>query len=108
MMNKKANDEIRREEGVTLEVKFEGSENVPIVFANNLFIRHEEDIFIITFAQAHGPYIVNPTPEQLKQIGKIPSQVVARIAVSPVKMKEFLDVMSDIYERFMKMKTGKV
>lgn len=108
MMNKKANDEIRREEGVTLEVEFEGSENVPIVFANNLFVRHEEDIFIITFAQAHGPYIVNPTPEQLKQIGRIPSQVVARIAVSPVKMKEFLSVLSGNFDRFMKMKMGKV
>lgn len=108
MMNKKANDEIRREESVTLEVEFEGSENVPIVFANNLFIRHEEDMFIITFAQAHGPYIVNPTPEQLKQIGKIPSQVVARIAVSPVKMKDFLNVLSGNYEQFIKMKAESV
>ena len=108
MVNKKANDGIRREEGVVLEVEFKGSENVPIVFANNMFVRHEEDMFIITFSQTHGPYIVNPTPEQLKQIDKVPSQVIARIAVSPNKMKKFLDVLSGNFEQFMKMKTGEV
>lgn len=108
-MNKKANnDEVQRDEGVKLEVEFTGSENVPIVFANNVFVRHEEDMFIITFAQAHGPYIVKPTPEQLKKIGKVPSQVVARIAVSPIKMKEFLKVLSGNFERFMKMKAESV
>ena len=107
-MNEKAKDEILSEKGFKLQVEFEGGENVPIVFANNLFVRHEEDMFVITFAQAHGPYIVKPTMEQLKQIGKIPSQVVARIAVSPIRMKEFLNVLSGNYQQFIKMKTGKV
>ena len=102
MANKK--DEVKRDEGVMLEVEFIGSEDVPIVFANNVFVRHEEDIFIITFAQAHGPYIDKPTTEQLKKIGKVPSRVVARVAVSPVKMKEFLDVLNGNFESFKKMK----
>ena len=107
-MSKKNRQAIPKEEGLILEVEFEGSENVPIVFANNMFVRHEEDMFIITFAQAHGPYIVKPTVEQLKEIGKVPTQVVARIAVSPIRMKEFLNVLNGNYEQFIKMKTGKV
>lgn len=107
-MNEKAKDEILSKKGFKFEVEFEGGENVPIVFANNLFVRHEEDMFIITFAQAHGPYIVKPTMEQLKQVGKVPSQVVARIAVSPLRMKEFLNALIGNYEQFIKMKTESV
>ena len=80
----------------------------PTSFANNVFVRYAEETFLITFAQAHGPYIINPTDEQLKQIGKIPSQVVARIALSPVKMKKFLDVLSSNYQKVMEVKVDKV
>jgi hypothetical protein len=109
VMSKKTDDvKVQQDGGVTLEVEITGSEDVPIVFANNIFVRHEEDMFLITFAQAHGPYIANPTPEQLKKIGKVPSQIVARIAVSPTRMKEFLNVLNGNFERFMKKRTGSV
>ena len=97
-----------QDEGVTLKVTFEGGEDVPIVYASNVFVRHAEDVFLITFAQAHGPYIVNPTVEQLKQIRTIPARIVSRIAVPPSKMKEILDVLNGNYTQFTKTQQGKV
>ena len=91
-----------QDEGVMLQVTFEGSEDVPIVYASNVFVRHAEDVFLITFAQAHGPYIVNPTVEQLKQMRTVPAKIVSRIAVPPSRMKEILDVLNGNYEQFAK------
>lgn len=106
-MNKEDRQKIPRGKGISLEISFESSEDIPIVYAGNVFVRHMEDMFIITFAQAHGPYIVNPTVEQLKQIGKIPAKVVARIAVPPSQMKEILDVLNGNYDQFLKGQKGK-
>lgn len=107
-MNKEDTEKRPREEGVVLQITFEGSEDVPIVFASNVFVRHTDDVFLITFAQAHGPYIVNPTAEQLKQIGTIPARIVSRIAVPPSQMKEILDALNDNYRRFVKTQRGEV
>ena len=97
-----------QDEGVMLQVTFEGSEDVPIVYASNVFVRHAEDVFLITFAQAHGPYIVNPTVEQLKQMRTVPAKIVSRIAVPPSRLKEILDVLNGNYEHFVKTQQGRV
>lgn len=107
-MNKENTEKKVQADVVELEITFEGSEDIPIAFANHIFIRHMEDVFLVTFAQSHGPYIVNPTAEQLKQMHTIPAKVVARIAVPPTKMKEIIDVLNENYSRFVKTKQGKV
>jgi len=104
-------EQIRKEpeeKSIVLEITFEGAENVPIVFASNVFVSHTEDVFLITFAQAHPPYIVRPTVEQLRKLGTIPAQVVARIAVPPSKMKEILEVLNGNYQQFVKSQRGEV
>ncbi len=93
-----------KKQGMMLEINFEGAEEVPIAFVNHVFVRHFEDVFLVSFAQSHGPYIVSPTPQQLKQMGKVPARVVARIAIPPTKMKEILDVLNDNYARYLKRK----
>lgn len=107
-MNKEGTEKRPQDAGVTLEVTFEGGEDVPIVYASNVFVRHAEDVFLITFAQAHGPYIVNPTMEQLKQMRTVPAKIVSRIAVPPSRLKEILDVLNGNYEHFVKTQQERV
>ena len=106
-MNSEGKGKKSPEVAVKLQVTFEGGEQIPIVYASNVFVRHTEDVFLLTFAQAHGPYIVNPTNEQLRQMKTIPAQVVARIAVPPSQMKTWLDVLNSNYAQFKQIKKGK-
>lgn len=96
-LTKKINDEI-----VTLEITFEGAEDVPILYASNVFVRHENDVFLLTFAQAHGPYLIDITKEELESMKTIPAKIVARLAIPPSRMKEIVNVLSGNYEAYEK------
>lgn len=94
-----------KEVGIRAKSEWVDAESVPIVYANHLFVRHEEDNFVITLGQAHGPYWLE-IPEELK--GKeveVPIHVVARIAVPPKAMKSMLDALNQNYESFLKKRT---
>ena len=90
---------------VRAKLEWADAESVPVVYANHVFVRHEEDVFVITFGQAHGPYWLE-IPEVLrgKEI-KLPIHAIARIAVPPQAMKSILDALNQNYERFLKKGT---
>jgi hypothetical protein len=91
-----------KEVGVRAKLEWVDAEAVPIVYANHLFVRHEEDNFVITLGQAHGPYWLE-IPEELKgREIKVPIHAVARIAVPPQAMKSMLDALNQNYERFLR------
>lgn len=98
----------QRRESLEKEVpiRIEGSEEVPIAHVNHVFVAHTTDEFFVTFAQLHPPYWVEPTKEEVEQLTYIPAKVVARIALSPSKMKAFIDALNTNYEKFMKKKEG--
>lgn len=94
-----------KEIGVRAKLEWSDAESVPIVYANHLFVRHEEDVFVITLGQAHGPYWLEiPEGPKDKEI-KVPIHTVARIAVPPQAMKSMLDALNQNYERFLEKKT---
>jgi len=94
-----------RETGVRARLEWVDAESVPIVYANQLFVRHEEDNFVITLGQAHGPYWLE-IPEELKgKEIKVPIHAIARITVSPHAMKSMLDALNQNYESFLKKQT---
>ncbi len=91
-----------KEVGVRAKLEWSDAESVPIIYANHLFVRHEEDNFVITIGQAHGPYWLE-MPEEVKgKEIKVPIHAVARIAVSPQSMKSMLDALNQNYERFLR------
>jgi len=93
-----------KEVSVRAKLEWVDAEAVPIVYANHLFVRHEEDNFVITLGQAHGPYW-REIPEELKgKEIKVSIHAVARIAVPPQAMKLMLDALNQNYERFLKTK----
>ena len=94
-----------RETSVPARLEWADAESVPVVYANQVFVRHEEDIFVITLGQAHGPYWLE-IPEELKgKEFKVPIHTVARIAVPPQAMKSMLDALNQNYARFLKRRT---
>lgn len=87
-------------------ITFEGADEVSIQHANCFFVSHTDDEFFITFAQAHPPYKLKMTKEEVDEIRKsgLRSKVIARIMVSPIKMKELLDVLNENYGRFSRIR----
>lgn len=83
----------------SVEVRFEGGEDIPILFANNLFVRQSDDGFLVSFAQSHGPYSLNPTLEDLKREG-VPATIIARLLIPPNRMREFVTILNNMLERW--------
>lgn len=95
--------EIREKE---VPIRIEGFEEIPIAHVNHIFIVHTTDEFFITFAQLHPPYWVEPTKEEVEQLKYLPAKVVARIAISPSKLKDLIDLLNTNYQKFIKKKEG--
>lgn len=89
-----------------VQIHIEGAEDVPIVHVNHVFVAHTTDEFFITLAQLHPPYWLEPTKEEVEQLKYLPAKVVARVALSPSKMKELIDTLNKNYQKFIKKKEG--
>lgn len=90
----------------TVPIIFGGADEVPIQHANCFFVSHTDDEFFITFAQAHPPYKLKMTKQEIDEIKRsgLRSRVIARIMVSPIKMKELLDILNENYDKFRRIR----
>ncbi len=99
-MNKKLNDISK-----TIPIKFEYPENIESKFVTNIVVQNQQDHFIISFFEANLPPILGDTEEQKKElldsIDSIPAKCVSKIIVTPQKMKDFIDVLSRNYNKFL-------
>ena len=86
-----------RSQIVTGQVRFEGGEEIPILFANHVFVRSGPDGFLVSFAQSHGPYDLNITTETLRNEG-IAAKIVARLIVPPNRMRQFAEIFNNVTE----------
>lgn len=82
-----------------VSVTFEGGESVPILFANHIFVRVGTDGFLVSFAQSHGPFIVNPTKADLLKTG-VPAKIVTRLAIPPARMRAMVDILNKMLEQY--------
>ena len=96
-------EEQRREIEVerTIPIRIVGAEEIPMSYVNYVFVSHTTDEFFMTFAQIHPPYLLAPTKEEVGQLTHIPAKVVARIALTPSKMKELIDALNENYKKFI-------
>ncbi len=86
-----------RSKTLQVQVRFEGGEEIPIVFANHVFVRSGPDGFLVSFAQSHGPYEVELTPELL-QLEGVAAKIIARLLVPPNRMREFAEIFGRLTE----------
>jgi len=61
-------------------------------------VRRGPDGFLVSFAQAHGPYIVNATAEDLQREG-VAARVIARLLIPPNRMREFAEIFNNMVEQ---------
>lgn len=99
-----ANNQKRQEGQVTLPIRIEGAEDIPVLYVNYIFVSHTNDEFFVTFAQLHPPYLISPTKSDVEELKSIPATVVSRIALTPGKFKELIDALQRNYQQYAKQK----
>ncbi len=90
-------------EQIELPLFFLGAEDTPIVFANLLVVQHQNKEFILTFAQYSPPLLMGSDEErvtQAKNMPYVPVKVIARIGMTPERMKEVIDTLTLNYKKF--------
>jgi len=75
-------------------------------FVSNIIIQHESDHFILAFFEIWPPVILGETDEEkriaIESLEQIEAKCVARLVVSPTKMREFARAIQEnlaIYEK---------
>lgn len=94
----------KRQVKVGLPIRVEGAEDIPILYANYVFVTHTNDEFFVTLAQLHPPYLIAPKRSEIEELTSIPATVVSRTAFTPAKFKELIDVLQQNYQKYTKQK----
>ncbi len=89
--------EVHREEAVTTQLHYVGGEELPMLFANHIFIRAHGVAFYVAFAQSHGPWEIRADPERLAREG-VNARIVSSLALTADKWKEMLEVAVRQYD----------
>ncbi|MBC8438080.1 MAG: hypothetical protein H8D87_00130 [Deltaproteobacteria bacterium] len=82
------------------------AEDLPALYANNLYISHGgENEFHLFFGHLTPPITHGLTEDEMPDNVEI--KPVAKIVVTPEMMGEFLQVLNDNYEKLLNKKEGK-
>jgi len=92
------------EENFSIPIRWESTSRNPILFTNQIFVRAHEDHFIVTFGQTDLPYEVELSEETKERLGKqgLPIQVVARLAIAPASMGQFIQHLTAVHDSWQK------
>jgi hypothetical protein len=81
-------------------------------FVSNVVVQHQPDAFILSFFEVWPPAILGESDEEKKQaidaIDHVEAKCVARLVLTPSKMREFLETMSENlqnYEHMMQLQS---
>lgn len=75
-------------------------DRVPISYANNFYVNHNEHEFVLTLAEVAPPPTLHMTEEELAALESIEAIVTARIAMSPSRFKDVVTAMSENYMKW--------
>jgi non-ribosomal peptide synthetase component F len=102
------------EEIVAKEIRIERvyPEDLQSHFVSNIVVQHQPGIFILSFFEVWPPAILGESDEEKKQvidtIDHVEAKCVARLVLTPSKMREFLETMSENlhnYEHMMQIQS---
>ena len=99
-----SNNQKTGEKSIALPIRVEGAEDVPILYANYIFVTHTDDEFFLTLGQLHPPYLLSPTKREVEELKSIRATVVSRTAFTPGKFKELIDMLQQNYRKYAKRK----
>lgn len=94
------NETLTREAGapvqeIRIPLEWHVPEELPTHYATNLVIQHTEHEFFITFFELVPPITLGKTPEEITRIESVRARALTRVAVSPKRLEEFIQVMQD-------------
>jgi hypothetical protein len=95
-------------QGSAIPLRFDVPDSIETRYATNFTAQHTEQEFIIGFYEARPPILLG-TPEQnlaaLRELGSVSARCVARVVVSPSRMRELIQVLTTNYENFLSRRT---
>ena len=95
-------------EEMRVPIVFQGIDDVPVLFCNQLVVQHQQNEFVITFGQLAPPILLG-TPEerreQAKQVPYVAVKVVARIGLTSDRMVEFIKAMQDNLRKYQEKRS---
>ena len=94
---------------VALPVVWEMPTGFPAHYATHLVVQHTDEDFTITFWDLRPPVLIGTLDEKRKQVEtlrEVRPTPLARIVVSPRRMREFTQVMRDNLRTFDESNAG--
>jgi hypothetical protein len=86
---------IRSQGQLSVKLKWGSDEDLPTIYANNLFISHAGQEFYIVFGEAALTIVDKENPPDTLEI-----KPVVKLAISPQNMLTFLEVIKNNVERY--------
>jgi hypothetical protein len=84
-------------ESVNVPVVWVGAEDVPVLLANQFVAQVDKGEVFLTVGQLVPPAILGATPEERRQqaenIQFVPVKPIARIAMTPTRLRELISVL---------------
>jgi len=80
----------------TVPVVYTDMEEVPIVFANQFIIQHQQDEFILTMGQLQPPLLLGSPEDRMEQVKKltyVPVKVVAKFGFTRERLTELIKAL---------------
>jgi hypothetical protein len=73
-----------------------------LVYSNNFYINHTEHEFIFALASVVPPPVLHMTEAELSKLDHVDARIVARVAMSPSRFREFVSGAVDNYNAWVK------
>jgi hypothetical protein len=84
------------EEPIQVPIVFIGADEIPVHYANQFVVQHEQNEFFLTVGTVTPPILLGSEEERLRQASQlsyIPIRVVARIAMTRDRLTELIGVL---------------
>jgi hypothetical protein len=91
---------------ITLRLKWPREIDLPTIYANHVYISHVGPEFILIFGEAELPILVDPSPEELEEIGEVAIKPVVKLAVSPDAMMSIASVIQANIQKYLDKQAG--
>ncbi len=92
------------QQGQLLPMVFEVPEDIVSRYATNIVIQQSGQEFIVSFFEANPPIVLGTAEESratMERLGEVRARCVARVVVSPGRMKEFVRVFQDSLSKYL-------
>jgi hypothetical protein len=90
---------------IGLPIEWFVPEDIRSQYATNMVVQHTDQEFLISFFEIEQPILLGEAEEikaKLEQRGKARATCLARFVLTPERMKHFVSILNENYDRFVK------